>query len=204
MGEMSGKWIVFEGLDGAGTTTQVDQFCARLDRVGVEPSQYFKTAEPTSGPFGQLCRQSLRGELPLDPETLALAFTADRSHHLHKQGGIHERRNRRDWIAMDRYFYSTLAYQDEVDRDWLLSLCALFPRPDLVVFLDTPVEVCLERIHKRGKEREVYEEERTMRRIHASYLWVREKEEQTSEWLTLAGDLPAEAIAEQVWERVWG
>ncbi|MCA9410218.1 MAG: dTMP kinase [Candidatus Omnitrophica bacterium] len=201
---MSGKWIVFEGLDGAGTTTQVERFVTRLREAGVGADSILQTAEPTAGPFGQLCREALRGKFSLDPQTLALAFTVDRSHHLSKEEGILAHQDRGHWIAMDRYFYSTLAYQDEVDRDWLLSLCKLFPRPDLVVFLDTPVEVCLERIHARGKDRDVYEEESAMKRIRESYHWVREHEETRSEWLTLAGDLPAEEISDRVWERVWG
>jgi len=204
LGEMAGKWIVFEGLDGAGTTTQVDRFVARLGEAGVDHGSIFRTAEPTEGPFGQLCREALRGKFSLDPQTLALAFTVDRSHHLTKEGGIIAHRDRGNWIAMDRYFYSTLAYQDEVDRDWLLSLCKLFPRPDLMVFLDTPIEVCLERIKERGRDRDVYEEETVMNRIRESYLWVREQEAKKSEWLTLPGDLPAEEIADRVWERVWG
>jgi len=201
---MAGKWIVFEGLDGAGTTTQVDLFRERLLIAGVEEGSVFRTAEPTAGPFGQICRQSLRGEDPLDPQTLALAFTADRSHHLNKTDGVLDHRKRGHWILMDRYFYSTLAYQDEGNRNWLLSLCDPFPRPDLVIFLDTPVSVCLERIQSRGRAREVYEVEESMSRVRESYLWVREVESKISEWLSLPGDRSAQEIANLVWEQVEG
>lgn len=197
---MPGRWVVFEGLDGAGTTTQANALLKKLQDSGVDPARIFLTAEPTHGPFGELCRQALRSEIELSPETLALAFTADRSHHLHKSGGILERRSQNDWVVMDRYLYSTLAYQDEVDREWLAALCAPFPRPDIVVFLDAPVEICLERIRRRGGDPDLYERSETLERIRRSYQWVRDREELHTHWLTLPGERPADEISRRVWE----
>lgn len=199
---MAGKWIVFEGLDGAGTTTQTRLLVERLQSETEAEDLVYQTAEPTQGPFGALCRRALRGEYPMNPETLALAFTADRSDHLHRPDGILPHRVKGCWIVQDRYLYSTLAYQDGVDRRWLCDLNARFPRPDLVVYLDTPIPVCLERIASRGEGLEMFEREDLLRRIAGSYEWVFEYEARRSELLRLDGSEPPEQIAERVFQRV--
>lgn len=201
---MAGKWIVFEGLDGAGTTTQADLLVRDLSHRLSDPNRIFSTAEPTRGPFGVLCRSTLRGQLDLDRYTLALAFTADRSHHLYSENGILMHRRCGDWIVQDRYLYSTLAYQDGPDREWLRDLNALFPRPDLVVFLDTPVDVCLDRIDSRGKTAEMFEESALMERIARSYREVLAHEAGGAPVLVLDGAAPPMEIHAKIIERIEG
>jgi dTMP kinase len=154
--------------------------------------------------LGVLCRSALRGQLQLDRHTLALAFTADRSHHLYSGNGIMMHRHRGDWIVQDRYLYSTLAYQDGPDREWLRGLNTLFPRPDLVVFLDTPVDVCLERIDSRGKTAEIFEERASMERIVRSYHEVFEHEAGGAPVLALDGAAPPREIHGKIIERIEG
>ncbi|NUN95121.1 MAG: dTMP kinase [Candidatus Omnitrophica bacterium] len=199
---MGGKWVVFEGVDGAGTTTQCRLLVERLERELENGRRVFATAEPTEGPFGAICRSALRGGLPLDRRSLALAFTADRSHHLYREDGILVRVEQGDWVVQDRYLYSTLAYQDGEDRDWLDALNSLFPRPDLVVFLDTPVEVCLERISRRGKSAEIFEREEALARVSENYKAVIERETSRARWLLLDGAAPALELHERTFDVV--
>ncbi len=198
---MAGKWIVFEGLDGAGTTTQAGLLADFLQtQMGV--GQVFATAEPTHGVLGGVCRIALRGSLHLDQQTLALTFNADRSDHLEREGGILARREMGHWIVQDRYLYSTLAYQAGVDREWLRTLSAPFPRPDLLVFLETPWQVCLERIGRRGNSRELFEREEELRRVAGNYQSVLERDLAGEELLCLPGEEKPEVLHQRVIDRL--
>jgi len=199
---MAGKWIVFEGLDGAGTTTQTQLLAEYLRRRLSSPEEVFQTAEPTCGLIGLTLKAVLRGEIAFDRTTLALAFSADRSDHLFRPDGVVARLEQGHWVVMDRYLYSTLAYQDGLDRGWLLQIGSKFPRPDLLVFLGTPVEVCLERLSARGAESDLFEKEDSLRRIETSYRWVLEVEAFKTSLLVLDGRLPAEELNRKVVERV--
>ena len=77
--EKSGRFIVFEGIDGSGKTTQSDMLVSRLVGLGV---QCHATQERTGSPIGLLIRQILRGEMNADERVLANLFAADRTHHL--------------------------------------------------------------------------------------------------------------------------
>jgi len=103
-----GLFVVFEGIDGSGKTTQAQMFASYLDSRSV--SRTFLTAEPTDELVGRLIRKILHGEIshPLGRETMACLFFADRSLHLAEIEPILKcGRN----VVCDRYAYSTLAYQ---------------------------------------------------------------------------------------------
>src|SRR5579864_7294663 len=107
-----GLFIVLEGLDGAGTTTQLVRLAERLRRAG---ERVVATAEPTDGPIGALIRQALRRRLvhrdgrALTDESLALLFAADRVDHV--AGEIEPALARGQHVLCDRYVLSSLAYQ---------------------------------------------------------------------------------------------
>ena len=80
---MSGRLIVLEGIDGAGTTTQTSRLVAALGARGVAAHA---TREPTTGPVGRLLREMLGGaHQPVDQTTLGLLFAADRADHLQRE-----------------------------------------------------------------------------------------------------------------------
>ncbi len=103
-----GKFIVFEGLDGAGTTTQLHLLEKNLKEAGVT---VFATAEPTDSAIGRLIRSVLRKEISVEPKTLAMLYATDRYEHLYGKGGIIEHLDAGDTVICDRYLYSSIAYQ---------------------------------------------------------------------------------------------
>jgi dTMP kinase len=142
------RFIVLEGLDGAGTTTQLKMASERLAADG---RPHFCTSEPTDHLLGLLIREVLTRRRSVHPTTLALLFAADRAEHLLERGaGILKRLERGELVLSDRYLFSSLAYQSlDCDFEYVRSLNAGFPLPRDVVFLDTPVRESQRRLVSR-------------------------------------------------------
>ncbi len=194
---------MLEGLDGSGTTTQMKLLAERLEREG---SPHAATWEPTDGPLGSLIRSILAKQTPAHPRTVALLFAADRNEHLYAPGtGIAERTKRGEIVVCDRYIFSSLAYQSqESDPDYVLALNAAFPLPQLLVFLDTPVEVCQERLAKRGSP-ELYDGFAFQSRVRAEYLKAIERFRGSGMRIErIAGDRPAGLIHGEIWKIIAG
>lgn len=146
-----GHFIVVEGLDGAGTTTQTELLAGYLRDKGITVET---TREPSTGPVGALCRDAIEGRISLPPEALALAFAADRLDHTYNSSyGINTVLDKGTWVISDRYVLSALAYQASqgVDLKWLEAINANAQVPEVTVFVDTSESVCLERIKRRGQ-----------------------------------------------------
>jgi dTMP kinase len=142
-----GALVVFEGIDGVGKTTQAHLLVGSLRELGWD-AIYSK--EPTDGPWGQKIRRSAEGQrMPLEDELHA--FLEDRREHVRDflEPALADGR----LVVLDRYYFSTAAYQGVRGADPAEILRAnesFAPPPDLLVFLDTPVAVSMERIQKRG------------------------------------------------------
>jgi dTMP kinase len=162
-----GLFVAFEGLDGAGTTTQAERAAAFVAaETGREPSL---SAEPTVGPVGSQIRRCLEGDVAFDAHTLALLFAADRLHHLETeiepalaQGAV---------VLVDRYSLSSFAYQraDGVDAEWLRTINERARAPDLTIYLDVPPAVCVERLAEDGRGADRFEREETLERVESAY-----------------------------------
>ena len=100
------NFIVLEGIDGAGTSTQLNLLKNRLS-----PEKTVYTAEPTTLSTGRFLRSVLRGDEKLTPETTAFLFAADRQEHVYGTGGIVESCTSGKLVISDRYVFSSLAYQ---------------------------------------------------------------------------------------------
>ncbi len=174
-----GRFIVLEGIDGSGTTTQARALVEWLTRKG---ELVLGTHEPTDGPIGNMLRQVLRGRLlavpsvgggearpvPMDPSAVALLFAADRLDHLHHQivphleAGYH--------VICDRYVVSSLAYQSlDVDLRFVRAINEKALKPDLTVFLRVPADVAMARIETTRSQRESFEQLPLQRRIASNY-----------------------------------
>jgi dTMP kinase len=168
-----GRFIVIEGIDGAGTTTQ-----ARLlgDRIRGAGRRVHVTAEPSGGPLGLLLRQVLSGRLrgrapdgPFDAEALALLFAADRLDHARAEilpalaQGID--------VVSDRYTLSSLAYQALTTGDprWVEAINGRAPSPDVTLLLRVRPAVAFARRKAASPTPELYERAVFQRRVAASY-----------------------------------
>lgn len=178
-------FIVIEGIDGSGTTTQGEKLTEWLRAQG--HGVHF-THEPTTGPAGMLIKLALSKRLlgsnfdyhdpledtsekgsALDAHTLSLLYAADRMDHLATEVLPNLRRGR--FVVSDRYELSTLAYQGmTVDEQWLIDINRHARKPDLTIYLDVSVEHARQRMRKTRWTRDLYEGEEDLRRIRERYL----------------------------------
>ncbi len=163
---MHGSFIVLEGPDGAGTTTQ-SRFLA--ERLRAEGRDVVLTAEPTDGKIGRWIRTQLHGQEPPPALALQLLFCADRAEHV--EATILPALAAGKTVICDRYWHSTVVYAEAqgLDARALADLNRQFVQPDHVVFTLPSIEVCLERMNRRA-EKDVFEEEAFQRKIHAGYV----------------------------------
>ena len=188
-------------LDGAGTTTALDALCRRLAARHVSS---FCTCEPTDGEIGRLIRRALRGQVPLEPCTVALLFAADRWEHVHHAPeGILSRTALGQLVVTDRYLFSSLAYQSiACGWDYVWDLNHQFPLPELVIYVDTPLYVTQRRLEGRGN-RDLFDDPATQERVAAGY--ERAFAAPSLQGVRLAridGSAPQETVSEAVWSAV--
>jgi dTMP kinase len=178
MTQQAGRFIVLEGIDGAGTTTQTHRLVERLRAETKLPVKV--TREPSDGPIGALVRQVLTGRI-ISPggrapgwATMALLFAADRMDHVESeiepflgQGGI---------VVSDRYDASSLAYQSvssgrggEKAVEWIRQLNRHALRPDLTIVVDLPSDVAAARREVRGEPAQLYEQNEVQRALAEFY-----------------------------------
>ncbi len=173
------KFIVVEGLDGTGKTTQIkilaDYIRSKGDAVEI-------TAEPTSHPTGKLIRRILSGEVKSTPWSLASLFLSDRIiHNKNEEDGIDKMMKEGKTVISDRYYYSTFSYQGhETDLDWCMNMhfsCPEVRQPDLVLFLTMAPEKCVERIRANRPDEaiEIYENTESLTKISRQFDTVFEK-----------------------------
>jgi dTMP kinase len=167
-----GVFLVLEGLDGAGTTTQA----GRLEEwLRSRRREVHRTAEPSRGPVGALVRSILSGRLrgggggAFDPRALALLFAADRLDHW--EGEIRPRLEAGVDVVSDRYVLSSLAYQavSTGDGAWVQEINGRAPAPDLTIFLRVRPAVALRRRFAASSDREIFEVPEFQRRVHRAY-----------------------------------
>ena len=162
-----GRFIVFEGIDGAGKTTQIELLEAYLKKQG---KQVLRTAEPTDSPVGKMLRDALSGKTERTVCELAALFTLDRvSHNAEIERALESGKD----VICDRYYYSTIAYQGgETDEDWVRDMnlnCPEIRRPDLCIFLDLSPEESMARITRRNATLEIFETREKLERIRAQF-----------------------------------
>lgn len=158
------KFIVFEGIDGSGLSTQSYLFKEYL--VKNAKAKVLLTKEPTDGLIGMLIRNALRKRLNFDDATLALLFAADRMDHL-----SNIKFNKYDYIIFDRYYISNFAYQlQTIDLNFLVEINKYVRKPDVVFFLDVKPKICMERITHNRDHIELYENIEQLKVIKENYL----------------------------------
>lgn len=162
-----GKFIVFEGLDGSGQSTQVALSAKFLrEEKGFE---VVVTKEPTlDSEAGRRIREILGEKIKIEPAELQELFAQDRKEHLEnliipalKAGKI---------VISDRYFFSSFAFGSlDCDLEWLIKLNDDFILPDFTFLLKVSPEVCIERIEKRGEEIKLFEKREKLEKVWQGY-----------------------------------
>jgi len=187
-----GVFIVLEGGDGAGKTTQAKILCSTLKRKGYK---IHPTAEPSRNAVGKLIRRTYLKKEKISPEVEALLFAADRC--LHLKSEVLPALARGRIVVCDRYMYASFAYQGAqgVDPKWLRVINRFAEKPDLAIYLDIPAQTSLGRI-KRKKS--VLENLELQRRVREQYLYL----VHVGELVVVDATQPMKNVAETIYSLV--
>jgi len=221
---MGGKFIVLEGIDGAGTTTQA----RRLQERKGWGSPVYLEAEPSHGPVGQLIRKYLGKEMePISPKAMELLFRADRLDH-----SINIIQPALEWnmhVICDRYYASTLAYQSAVywqahhaEAGYLGSTQHMMAKimwdlhcdmsgkeegqmlaePDVTLLLGIDPSIATARVKARSEKKEIYDELELQKWIAKFYkIWL-EDDRYTGDKRWISADQRIEVVTDLCWEVV--
>ncbi len=174
-----GLFVVFEGIDGAGTTTQCERYAARLR---ARRRLVHITREPSTGPIGSMIRLALTHRLALptthQAQVMALLFAADRLDHVASEVDPHLRDGY--VVLSDRYDLSSLTYQSttasESDEEsagavcWIRELNRHARRPDVTLVLNVSPDIAAARRRARGGAAELFDDAEVQARLAKAYL----------------------------------
>lgn len=198
---MTAMFLVLEGIDGAGTTTQGHRLCERLRAHGEKP---LFTCEPSAGPIGKRIRRFLKAGAagrPLDPSALALMFAADRMHHV--QSVVAPALARGRVVVCDRYVLSSLAYQGAfLDPAWVADINGRAPRPDLTLFVDVPVREAARRRARRGGHADQYEVDSVQRAVARRYRSFSNRVDLLGPVVRVSGSGSEEQVEGRLWRAI--
>ena len=209
--QWKGCFIVFEGLDGSGKSTQVRDLGTKLQKKKYE---VITTQEPTKkSVIGSLINRILYNKAVVPDEVLALLFAADRADHTINT--IIPALEKGSIVISDRYVYSSLAYQSRgmkkrFDLDWVQSINQAAIEPDLVIFLDATPEDAMSRLQKgqkRVQDHNFFENLEVQTRIRDAYYDIfnfhqADNEIQNTSTLRIDAKLTVKQIKEIIGERI--
>lgn len=193
-----GRFIVFEGIDGAGKTTQIERLASKLRGEG---RRVWVTAEPTSSVSGGMLRDALGGIQKRTACEMAALFVLDRIFHNVNPSGIEKMLADGIDVICDRYYYSSMAYQgSQTDAAWVRDMnlnCPEIRRPDLCVFLDLSPEESLRRITRDRTTTEIYEKKEILEAVRTRFFGVFQELNDRVEIIDTTG-LSIDDVAERV------
>lgn len=161
-----GILLAFEGIDGSGKSTQARRFADWATEQGLD---VVRTREPTDGPWGKKIRAARFTER-MPPEEELAAFIADRAEHV--ETVIRPALNRGALVVVDRYYYSTVAYQGArgfEPKELLAKNRSFAPIPDMVVLVDLDPKEALSRIQSRGEGQDLFENIAELTKVRALF-----------------------------------
>ncbi|MDD8021144.1 MAG: dTMP kinase [Acidobacteriota bacterium] len=188
-----GLFIVFEGIDGCGKSTQVELLARKLRRRG---KRVLTLSEPTAGQWGQKIRDLARDKNSLSPADELELFIKDRKEDI--KYNIRPALQSGQIVILDRYFYSTLAYQGArgLALEEIRARHRKFAvRPDIAFILDVPVSLALKRIASRPVIYKHFEDQDYLQKVRKIFLALKD-----SECCFLDGCRPPAAISRQIWQ----
>jgi dTMP kinase len=200
-----GKFIVFEGIDGSGTSTQAELLKNYLLDQSISAVM---TTEPSNGPIGNMIREGFKKRIifvedeKLFDEQMAYLFAADRHDHLYnKVDGVLALNRKNITTICTRYFFSSLVYHVSNDEEYqfVKKLNEKFPLPDLTIYIDNPIEISLQRISLRA-HRDTYENKEKLLKVKKNY--ERVFSEYNQNLLIIDGNDSIENIHKKIADRV--
>ncbi len=205
-------FIVLEALDAGGSQTQTDLLCARLKKEGYIPYQYhFPQEDKATGRMIYDKFLLYKNKYPFSRREQALLYIQDFYTKQEEFLDIISDKKEKNILVSDRYATSTMAYQTiglsgETRKkmlNWILWLCykdtPVLPEPDIILFLDTPVEVSLQRLAKKKKD--FFETKEKLTAIRNSYLKIAKEQK----WVVFnsVDENGEQRTREELHEEIW-
>jgi dTMP kinase len=162
-----GTFIVFEGIDGTGKSTQINRLADVLLKMGHD---VVVTREPTEGVFGQRIRTLYQNRSALSATDELDLFIKDRREHIETL--INPSLAAGKIVLCDRYFLSTAAYQGAAgcSPETILARHRFAPEPDLAIIIEAPPQICIARItEKRGDQLNDFEQFESLKKVDSIF-----------------------------------
>jgi len=183
--------IDLEGIDGCGKSTQ-SKFLMKKFEENNEKTIILK--EPTSGKYGKKLWEMLSGKREATTEQILDLFVMDRKEHV--DDNINPALKEGKIVLMDRYYYSTMAYQAAagIDVNRIRKDNAFAPKPDIVLIFDLPADLAMKRV-KGHSVADVFEKEEHLEKVRAAYLNLRDD--------PLVRIIDSTRTPEEIFDEVW-
>ena len=200
-------FIVFEGLDGSGKSTQISMLKDKLKLMG---RNVYVTAEPTNSATGGLIRDTLSNNYKREPSELASLFLTDRiSHNVNPVWGIQKFLQNGTDIICDRYYYSSFAYQGlGTNLQWIMDMnlnCPQIMKPDLCIYLDVDPKRCKRRVDSERAHLEIFEnDEEVMQKTRMQFFEVFKKLNSSENIRIVDANRPLNVVADEILTIVMG
>jgi dTMP kinase len=200
----SNLFIVFEGIDGSGKSTQVKLLSDKLKKEG---QKVYTTFEPTDSPIGSLIRNIFSKRIVADDKTIAGLFIADRLDHLlNETNGILKKLNEGYTVISDRYYFSSYAYHSvHVPMKWVIesnSLSSEILKPDLNIYIDISPELSMARLLNGRNSIDLYETVENLRIVRKNYFEAFKLHENKEKIFFTDGNRSTEIIASEIWDEI--
>ena len=158
--------INLEGIDGCGKSTQSKLLVKKFEENN---EKIIILKEPTNGKYGKMLWEMLSGKRKATTEQILDLFVMDRKEHVKNK--INPALNEGKIVLMDRYYYSTMAYQAAagIDVNRIRKDNEFAPKPDIVLIFDLPADLAMKRVRGHSVA-DVFEKEEHLEKVREAYL----------------------------------